>query len=33
MEGIPSFNSYIENSIIKYWEKDAFTDYKGTTLQ
>ncbi len=33
MEGIPSFNSYIENSIIKYWEKDAFTDYKGATLQ
>ncbi len=33
MEGIPSFSSYIENSIIKYWEKDAFTDYKGATLQ
>ena len=33
MEQIPSFNSYIEDSIIKYWDKDAFTDYKGATLQ
>ena len=33
MEQIPSFNSYIEESIIKFWEKDAFTDYKGATLQ
>lgn len=29
----PSFNQYIENSIIKNWEKDALTDYKGATLQ
>ena len=33
MEQIPSFNSYIEESIIKFWDKDAFTDYKGATLQ
>ena len=33
MEQIPSFNSYIEDSIIKFWDKDAFTDYKGATLQ
>ena len=33
MEQIPSFNSYIEESIIKYWDNDAFTDYKGATLQ
>ena len=33
MEQIPSFNSYIEDSIIKYWDNDAFTDYKGATLQ
>ena len=30
---IPSFNSLIEQSIIKNWELDALTDYKGTTLQ
>lgn len=33
MEIIPSFNSYIENSIIKNWDLDALTDYKGVTLQ
>ncbi len=33
MEQIPSFNSYIEDSILKFWDKDAFTDYKGATLQ
>ena len=33
MEQIPSFNSYIEESIIKFWDNDAFTDYKGATLQ
>ena len=33
MDSIPSFNSYIENSIIKNWNLDALTDYKGTTLQ
>ena len=33
MEKIPSFNQYIEDSIIKFWDKDAFTDYKGATLQ
>lgn len=33
MNSIPSFNSYIENSIIKNWNLYALTDYKGTTLQ
>lgn len=33
MNSIPSFNSYIENSIIKNWNQDALTDYKGATLQ
>ena len=33
MEIIPSFNSYIEKSIIKNWDLDALTDYKGVTLQ
>lgn len=30
---IPSFNSYIEKSILDYWDQDALTDYKGATLQ
>ncbi len=30
---IPSFNSLIEKSIIKNWENDALTDFKGATLQ
>ena len=30
---IPSFNSLIDQSIIKNWELDALTDYKGATLQ
>lgn len=33
MESIPSFNSLIEQSIIKNWDLDALTDYKGITLQ
>ena len=33
MHSIPSFNSYIERSIIKNWNLDALTDYKGATLQ
>lgn len=33
MESIPSFNSYIEKSIIEHWDLDALTDYKGITLQ
>lgn len=28
-----SFNALVEESIKKYWEKDALTDYKGITLQ
>jgi len=30
---IPSFNSYIEKSIVENWDLDALTDYKGETLQ
>lgn len=30
---IPSFNSLIEESIIKNWQNDALTDFKGATLQ
>lgn len=33
MESIPSFNSYIEKSVIDNWDCDALTDYKGVTLQ
>ena len=33
MTNIPSFNSYIEKSIIANWDKDALTDYEGATLQ
>lgn len=33
MKNIPSFNSYIEKSIIENWNLDALTDYKGATLQ
>jgi long-chain acyl-CoA synthetase len=33
MNDIPSFNSYIENTIKDNWLLDALTDYKGTTLQ
>lgn len=33
MNSIPSFNSYIEQSIINNWLLDALTDYKGATLQ
>lgn len=33
MKPIPSFNSYIEKSIIDNWDSDALTDYQGVTLQ
>lgn len=33
MNSIPSFNSYIEQSIINNWHLDALTNYKGATLQ
>lgn len=33
MESIPSFNQMIEQSVIKNWNLDALTDYKGITLQ
>ena len=33
MQEIPSFNSYIEQSITQNWDLDALTDYQGITLQ
>ncbi|MBQ6203692.1 MAG: AMP-binding protein [Prevotella sp.] len=30
---VPSFNELIQESIIKNWNRDALTDYKGSTLQ
>ncbi|MGN1263199.1 MAG: AMP-binding protein, partial [Prevotella sp.] len=33
MKTVPSFNEIIEKSITEYWNLDALTDYKGTTLQ
>ncbi len=33
MNRIPSFNQLIQQSIIDHWEKDALTDFKGSTLQ
>jgi len=33
MDSIPSFNSYIQKSIIDNWDQDALTDYQGATLQ
>ena len=32
-QNIPSFNQLIEESIIRNWDADALTDYKGQTLQ
>ena len=28
-----NFNSYIKDSIVRNWDNDALTDYKGITLQ
>lgn len=33
METFNSFNSYIQNAIVKNWNQDALTDYQGITLQ
>lgn len=33
MNNIPSFVAYIEETIVKNWKRDAFTDYKGDTLR
>ena len=33
MKQIPSFNYYIEQSVINNWDNDALTDFKGATLQ
>lgn len=33
MESPTSFNSLIEDTIKKHWDRDALTDYKGATLQ
>ena len=33
METASSFNKYIEQAIVNYWDQDALTDYQGATLQ
>lgn len=33
MEQIPSFISCIEDTLVKNWNRNAFTDYKGDTLR
>ena len=33
MDTFCSFNSYIQNAIVKNWNQDALTDYQGITLQ
>ena len=33
MTSIPSFNAYIQDSIVNNWNSDALTDFKGATLQ
>lgn len=33
MDTLKEFNTYIQQSIISNWDKDALTDYKGITLQ
>ncbi len=33
MEQEQHFIDYIEQSIIRYWDLNALTDYKGATLQ
>lgn len=33
MDNIPSFVACIEDTIVKNWKSDAFTDYKGDTLR
>ncbi len=33
MDRIPSFNQLIQDSIVRNWDHDALTDYKGATLQ
>lgn len=33
MDNIPSFISYIENTIVSSWGDDAFTDYHGETFR
>lgn len=33
MESIKGFNTLLEDTIKKNWDKDALTDYKGATLQ
>ena len=30
---IPSFVKLIEASLVKNWDRDALTDFKGATLQ
>ncbi|MCR5270093.1 MAG: AMP-binding protein [Prevotella sp.] len=33
MNSCSSFNKYVQETIVKYWDQDALTDYQGATLQ
>ena len=33
MNNCSSFNKYLQETIVKYWDQDALTDYQGATLQ
>ena len=33
MEPLKNFNAYIKDSIVRNWNEDALSDYKGITLQ
>ena len=33
METLPGLTDYIEQSMVRHWDLDALTDYKGATLQ
>lgn len=33
MEHIPSFNACLETSVVKNWNRNAFSDYRGDTLR
>lgn len=33
MDNCSSFNKYVQETIVKYWDQDALTDYQGATLQ
>lgn len=33
MDNVPSFVSYIQNTLVDNWQKEAFTDYNGDSLR